>query len=87
MTASEIQHRFTDLLVEHLKCRADDVVADAMLNNLGADSLDKVEIVMFCESEFGIDISDNAAAKMETVLDFVKHIHAELNPAPPPVQK
>ena len=82
MTASEILHRFTDIVVEQLACAPDDVVADAALRDLGADSLDEIELIIFCEEEFGINIPDEDAAKLKTVLDCVNYLHAELNRNP-----
>ena len=55
------------------------MVADAALRDLGADSLDEIEIIIFCEEEFGINIPDEDAAKLKTVLDCVNYLHAELN--------
>jgi len=82
MTASEIQHRFTNIVVEQLCCDPDDVVADATLRDLGADSLDEIEIIIFCEEDFEINIPDDDAAKLKTVLDCVNYLHAELNRNP-----
>lgn len=63
------------IIVEKLSVAEDKVTENAKLaNDLGADSLDTVEIVMEFEKEFGITIPDEAASKIETVGDIVKYI-------------
>ena len=46
-------------------------------SDLGADSLDAVEVIMALEDEFGIEISDDAAQTIKTVGDIVKHIESQ----------
>lgn len=82
MSADEILRQFTNILVEQLCCDPDDVLADATLRDLGADSLDEIEIIMFSEEDFGINIPDEDAAKLKTVLDCVNYLHAKLNRNP-----
>lgn len=63
------------IIVEKLSVAEDKVTESASLtNDLGADSLDTVEVVMEFEKEFGITIPDEAASKIETVGDIVKYI-------------
>lgn len=63
------------IIVEKLSVAEDKVTENASLtNDLGADSLDTVEVVMEFEKEFGITIPDEAASKIETVGDIVKYI-------------
>ena len=70
-----IEERVRDLIVEQLGVNADQVTADAsFVDDLGADSLDTVELVMAFEEEFGIDIPDEDAEKMLTVADATKYL-------------
>ena len=63
------------IIVEKLSVAEDKVTESADLaNDLGADSLDTVEIVMEFEKEFGITIPDEAASQIKTVGDIVKYI-------------
>ena len=72
--------RVKEIIVEELGVEADKVTSEAsFVDDLGADSLDTVELVMALEEEFGIDIPDEDAEKMRTVGDAVAYIeeHAE----------
>jgi len=72
--------RVNEIIVEELGVEADKVTSEAsFVDDLGADSLDTVELVMALEEEFGIDIPDEDAEKMRTVGDAVAYIreHAE----------
>ena len=64
------------IVVEHLGVDEDKVTESAsFIDDLGADSLDTVELVMAFEEEFGIEIPDDAAEKIQTVkdaIDFIK---------------
>jgi len=63
------------IVVEHLNVDADKVTENAsFIEDLGADSLDTVELVMAFEEEFGIEIPDDAAESIVTVGDAVKYI-------------
>lgn len=63
------------IVVEHLDVEATKVTENAeFIADLGADSLDNVELVMAFEEKFGIEIPDDAAEKIETVGDAVKLI-------------
>ena len=63
------------IVVEHLGVEADKVVDDAsFFDDLGADSLDIVELVMAFEEEFGVEIPDDAADKIVTVKDATNYI-------------
>ncbi len=74
---SDIQARVVKIVAEHLDVEEDKVSADASFtDDLGADSLDQVELVMAFEEEFSIDIPDDAAEKIATVSDAVKFIEA-----------
>lgn len=66
-----------EIVVDKLNVPAAKVTEDAtFVSDLGADSLDVVEVVMEVEKEFGITIPDEEAAKMEKVGDAVKYIDA-----------
>lgn len=67
-----------DITVEQLSVEAEEVKMDsAFIDDLGADSLDIVELIMAFEEEFGIEIPDENAEKIRTVEDAVKFIDAE----------
>ena len=72
---SDISGRVKKIVVEHLGVEEDKVVDGAsFIDNLGADSLDTVELVMAFEEEFGVEIPDDAAEHMLTVSDAIKFI-------------
>jgi acyl carrier protein len=70
---SDTAERVQKIVVEHLGVEGDKVTQDAsFIDDLGADSLDIVELVMAFEEEFGVDIPDDAAEKITTVGDATK---------------
>ena len=72
---ANIDERVKDLVVEQLGVSQDQVTPQAsFIDDLGADSLDTVELVMAFEEEFGIDIPDEDAEKMVTVNDAIKYL-------------
>lgn len=72
---ASIDERVCDLVVEQLGVSQDQVTPDAsFIDDLGADSLDTVELVMAFEEEFGIDIPDEDAEKIVTVSDAIKYL-------------
>jgi acyl carrier protein len=72
---SDIADRVKKIVVEHLGVDAGKVKTEAsFIDDLGADSLDTVELVMAFEEEFGIEIPDDAAETIQTVGDAVKFI-------------
>ena len=72
---SDVAERVKKIVIEHLGVDADKVVDNAnFIEDLGADSLDTVELVMAFEEEFGIEIPDDAAESIVTVGDAVKYI-------------
>lgn len=74
-TQEEITTRVTALVVDHLGVDAGDVSPTAsFIDDLGADSLDIVELVMAFEEEFGVEIPDDAAEKITTVKDAISYI-------------
>lgn len=71
----KILERVTKIIVKHLDVKAEDVKEDAsFIDDLGADSLDTVEIVMEFEEEFKMEIPDDVAEKIVTIGDAVKYI-------------
>ncbi len=67
--------KIRDIIVENLDVDADEVTLETSLkDDLGADSLDAVEIVMAVEEEFGIEIPDEEAQKIVTVKDIVDYV-------------
>jgi len=72
---SDVAERVKKVVVEHLGVDEDKVTEGAsFIDDLGADSLDTVELVMAFEEEFGIEIADAAAEKILTVKDAVDFI-------------
>ena len=72
---SDIAERVKKIDVEHLGFEAAQVKEEAkFIDDLGADSLDTVELVMAFEEEFGIEIPDDAAEKIQTVGDAIGFI-------------
>ena len=72
---SDIADRVKNIVVEHLGVEADKVVESAIfIDDLGADSLDTVELVMAFEEEFGVEIPDDAAERILTVKDAVSFL-------------
>ncbi|HWD27349.1 MAG TPA: acyl carrier protein [Rhizomicrobium sp.] len=72
---SDTAERVKKIVVDHLNVDADKVTENAsFIEDLGADSLDTVELVMAFEEEFGIEIPDDAAESIVTVGDAVKYI-------------
>ncbi len=74
---SDTADRVKKIVVEHLGVEADKVTAEAsFIDDLGADSLDIVELVMAFEEEFNVEIPDDAAEKISTVKDAIDFIEA-----------
>jgi acyl carrier protein len=74
---ADIEARVKNLIVEKLNVEESQVVPEAgFTTDLGADSLDTVELIMDFEKEFGITIPDGEAEKIKTVGDAIEHIKA-----------
>ena len=68
-------NKIREIVAEQLGVDADEVTPEASFaDDLGADSLDTVELVMALEEEFGIEIPDEEAEKISTVADAIKYI-------------
>ena len=72
---SDVAERVKKIVIEHLGVDADKVVDNAnFIEDLGADSLDTVELVMAFEEVFGVEVPDEDAEKLLTVGDVTKYI-------------
>ena len=75
MSDKPIEQRVKDIIVEQLGVKPDQVVPAAkFIEDLGADSLDTVELVMALEEEFGIEVPDEQAEKLQSVGDEIKYV-------------
>jgi acyl carrier protein len=75
MQVSEIESRVKKIVIEQLGVKEEEVTADAsFVDDLGADSLDTVELVMALEEEFETEIPDEDAAKIITIQDAVNYV-------------
>jgi acyl carrier protein len=76
---SELEGKVKDIIAEELGVEREKLAADAsFMEDLGADSLDTVELVMAFEKEFDIDIPDEEAEKLRTVGDALKYLHDKM---------
>lgn len=79
---ASIEERVKEIIVEQLGVEEDEVSADAsFIDDLGADSLDTVELVMAFEEEFNIEIPDEDAEGIATVQDAIDYIKANVKEA------
>lgn len=77
---SSVEERVKKIVVEQLGVNESEVTGDAsFVDDLGADSLDTVELVMALEEEFDCEIPDEEAEKITTVQQAVDYINAHLN--------
>jgi acyl carrier protein len=76
---AEVPEKVKSIISEQLGVKPEEVTPQAsFIEDLGADSLDTVELVMALEEEFGIEIPDEDAEKMTTVGDAVKYIEEKI---------
>ncbi len=76
---SELAEKVKDIIVEELGVEREKLAPEAsFMEDLGADSLDTVELVMAFEKEFDIDIPDEDAEKLRTVGDALKYLNEKL---------
>jgi acyl carrier protein len=70
-----LEDRIKEIIIEQLGVSADEVVPEAsFIDDLGADSLDIVELVMALEEEWGIEIPDDDAEKIQTIQDAITYV-------------
>ena len=75
-----ISDKIKKVIADHLGGDIAKITEDAsFVNDLGADSLDTIELVMALEEEFGFEITDNDAEKITTVCDAIKFIESQSN--------
>lgn len=76
--AASVQARVKEIVCEQLGVSAEEVTPEAsFIEDLGADSLDIVELVMALEEEFGQEIPDEEAEKLQSVGDVIKYIEEQ----------
>jgi acyl carrier protein len=74
-----VERRVIEIIVEQLGVGEDEVIPEAsFIDDLGADSLDLVELIMALEEEFGLEISDEEAEKIQTVQDVISYINQHI---------
>lgn len=74
----DVDEKIKNIIIEQLGVSADEVVPEAsFVDDLGADSLDLVELVMVLEEEFGKEIPDEDAEKIQTVQDVTNYMKAQ----------
>jgi acyl carrier protein len=77
MASPEVEERLRKIIAEQLGVDESQIVPGASFTkDLNADSLDLVELIMSIEEEFGIEISDDDAEKIQTVADALKYLDA-----------
>ncbi len=78
MADKPIEQRVKDIIVEQLGVKPDQVTPEAkFIEDLGADSLDTVELVMALEEEFSIEVPDEQAEKLHSVGDVIKYVEEQ----------
>ena len=78
MSDKSIEARVKDIIVDQLGVNADQVTIEAkFVEDLGADSLDTVELVMAFEEEFDIEVPDEEAEKLQSVGDVISYINSQ----------
>ncbi|MEI6177148.1 MAG: acyl carrier protein [Verrucomicrobiota bacterium] len=78
MSDKSIEARVKDIIVDQLGVNADQVTIEAkFVEDLGADSLDTVELVMAFEEEFDIEVPDEEAEKLQSVGDVITYINSQ----------
>lgn len=76
--ATELEEKITKVIVEKLGVTADKVVPEAkFVEDLGADSLDQVELVMALEDEFNLEIPDEDAEKLKSVIEVQNYVKSK----------
>ncbi len=80
MSEKTLEEKVKDIIVEQLGVNADQVTPEArFIDDLGADSLDTVELVMAFEEEFGVEVPDDEAEKLQTVNNVVEYLKENID--------
>jgi len=80
MSTNELHAKVNSIIIEQLGVKEEDLRPEAsFIDDLGADSLDTVELVMALEEEFDTEIPDEDAEKIKTVKDIYNYIDAKVN--------
>jgi acyl carrier protein len=75
----QLEDRVTNIIVNHLNVSQEEVIPEAsFVDDLGADSLDIVELVMAMEEEFDVEIPDEDAEKIQTIGDAIAYLKEKL---------
>ena len=78
--SDDIKSKIKKIVADHLGIEEEKVTEEAsFIDDLGADSLDTVELVMAFEEEFNIEIPDDVAEKITTIKDAIEHIEKSQN--------
>jgi acyl carrier protein len=73
-----LEERVAEIIIDQLGCTKDEVVPEAsFIDDLGADSLDIVELVMAMEESFGVEIPDEDAERIQTIGDAVSYLRGK----------
>jgi len=76
----KLEEKVKEIIIEQLDITEEECVPDAaFIDDLGADSLDIVELIMAMEDHFGLEISDDDLAKMRTVRDIMDYIKERMS--------
>jgi acyl carrier protein len=83
MSEKSIEEKVKDIIVEQLGVNAEQLTPTAsLIEDLGADSLDTVELVMAFEEEFSVEVPDEDAEKLQSVGDVIKYIEEKAGKKP-----
>lgn len=75
----DTQEKVISIIADKLKIDKETINPDATFDGLGADSLDRLEIIMEIENTFGLDITDEQEAKIKSIQDAIEAIHTRRN--------
>jgi acyl carrier protein len=82
MNAAEMKEKIVDIIANQLGIERGDVTPEAsVIDDLGADSLDVVELIMALEEEFNLEIPDEEAERIKSVQDIFSHMQSALQAA------
>jgi len=76
---SEVAQKIVEIIADRMEKPAEDIQLEmSFVNDLGADSLETVEIIMRIEDEFGLEIPESESESIETIADAVKYVEAKM---------